>query len=245
MEVFSVAVKENRLQRLDGRVKLISTMALLIAIVSMREPYIPLTLFLINLSLLVYVGVPVRKLLYPFYISIVVFIVLAFTTRGKPIGVFTVTKEGLKLASLVMVKVLACTSVLLILIATTPIHEMITALCWIRLPKVVVDLTVLMMRYVDTLAEELQTLIHALKMKNAFSKFVSWRKKVYNMGIASGALIIKSIDRASRVYMAMTLRGYGGSDIIKPEGIELKDSLMILASVAFGIILILLDGVIS
>ena len=245
MEVFSVATKENGLQKIDGRVKLISTMALLLATVSMNEPYIPLILFLINLSLLIYVGVPIRKLLYPLYISVVIFIVLAFTTPGKSVGVFTVTREGLKLAFLVMAKVLACTSILLLLIATTPIHEIITALCWIRLPKVVVDLTVLMMRYVDTLAEELQTLTYALKMKNAFSKFVSWKKKVYNMGIASGALIIKSIDRASRVYMAMTLRGYGSSGMIKSERIELKDSLMILISVAFGIALIFLDRVMS
>lgn len=246
MEILNIKTRKvTWLHRIDGRVKVISCIMFLFTIVALRDPLIPAAVAIFNFIILLRLGVPIKKLVYPSYVAFVIFLILMFTVPGKPvfrIGFFTATEKGLRLSTLIMLKVLACTSLLLITIATTPIHDFSAALSWLRIPSVVVELVVLMIRYIDVLADEFQTLILAMKSKNAFSKSLNWRKKVYNMGTAAGIILLRSLDRAERIYMAMTSRGYDPSkQIVKYRNFGKFEYIGLTFSIFLCAMMILLD----
>ncbi len=249
MEILDIRTKkETPLHKIDGRVKTISIFLILFTIVAMSNLYVPAIAFLVALAILIWLGVSLRKLIYPLYIASVIFVILIFTTGKTPIfrfGLLVATKEGLRLAALVMLKVLACTSLLLILLATTYMSDIVAALAWVRIPRIVVELVVLMLRYINTITEEFRTLVFAFRSKNAFSKYISWKKRVYNFGTIAGITIIRSLDRAERVYMAMVARGYDPSKpIVKYDKLSFSGYLGISISALLCVLLIFVDKVV-
>ena len=247
MEILEIKTRrECFLHRMDNRIKILSALIFLFTLVSMVEPYLPAMFFILNLSIMIWLGIPIRKLLYPLYIASVLFVILVFTTVGNPItkiGPLTVTDYGLNLATLTILKILACTSLLLIIAATTPINEISYVFSWMKIPGIVSEIIVLMVRYVDLIAEEFRTIIFALRAKNAFS--VNWWRRIYNMGMAAGIILIRSFEKAERVYMAMVARGYDPSKpIVKFNKLGKNDYIKFILVLCLCIFLVFADRVI-
>lgn len=121
------------------------------------------------------------------------------------IGPLPVT-DGLLSCGTILLKTLLCVSAVLLLVALTPMGELTGQLRRMHLPGFLVSLFEMTYRYVGALLEEAGNMTTAYRLR-AFGKR---GLEMGHMGPFLGSLLLKSHDRALRVYQAMQLRGYGG-----------------------------------
>ncbi|MDR1159056.1 MAG: cobalt ECF transporter T component CbiQ, partial [Syntrophomonadaceae bacterium] len=97
-----------------------------------------------------------------------------------------------------------CVMAVLILVATTPVAEITAQLKRVRVPGIFVMLLEMTYRYVGVLLGEADSMYKAYSLRSRNRKGIEMR----HMGSFIGQLIIRSFDRAERVYAAMKCRGY-------------------------------------
>lgn len=107
----------------------------------------------------------------------------------------------------------------LLLIATTGMGPLGSALRQLRVPKLFVLQLLLTYRYIAVLIEEVSRMLRAYALRAPKQKgvqFSAW-------GSFAGQLLLRTFDRAQRVYQAMKLRGFqgeygdGGASRFKPS----------------------------
>ncbi len=96
---------------------------------------------------------------------------------------------------------------LLMLTSTTPFHEILKELSRWGFPKLFIIILAFMYRYFFLLVGEIEALERALQMRH--STVHGWQRiKVYANIV--GLLLVRSYERAERVYHAMQMRGFTG-----------------------------------
>ena len=93
---------------------------------------------------------------------------------------------------------------LLLLVAVTPLPELGRCLLRFHVPPLFVDLLLLTYRYLGALLTEAGAVYLAYSLRSPLAKGVAWQ----DMGSLAGNLLLRSFDRAERVYQAMLCRGY-------------------------------------
>jgi cobalt/nickel transport system permease protein len=227
-EVFAdlFAQKENLLTRIEARTKIaFIAIALLINLWSPTF-YVPLGITICCLITLLAIKIPPKLLLLrltaPLGIAAVVLITQIFFYGTTPM--FTVSlagfhlvgyKEGLVHGFLIMSRVMGGVSLILFLSMTTPTNKLLLATSWFRMPKIFVELTMLVYRYIFVLIEEAMVIKDAQKARLGYH---NWRQSMRSLGVLGGTLVLRAYDRAERVFQAMLARGYTGSMSLSYQG---------------------------
>ena len=94
----------------------------------------------------------------------------------------------------------------ILLIATTGIDQLAASLRILRVPKIFVLQLILTYRYISVLIEELSRMMMAYSMRAPKQKGIHPRV----WGSFAGQLLLRTFDRAQRVYQSMNLRGFTG-----------------------------------
>ena len=92
----------------------------------------------------------------------------------------------------------------LLLIATTPITELMAQLRRLHVPMIFVLVFEMTFRYIGVLFEEVHSMTTAYKLRSGKKKALDMR----HMGPIVGQLLLRGFDRADRVHAAMRCRGY-------------------------------------
>ena len=208
--------------RLDPRLKLLATLAFVLAVTTTAPNGWLAFVLLAALALAVILlsQVPLKEVLkqstvaLPF--ALMVAISLPFTRGGEVLWswqilgwTITVTDEGLILFTAVVLK--AWLSVMLtgLLVMTTPFPELLKGMRSLRLPRALTATTSFMYRYLFVLVDEAMRLQTARQARSAGSgRTVWWRARV--LGGMIGSLFIRSYERSERIYAAMLARGFAG-----------------------------------
>ncbi|HWS28496.1 MAG TPA: cobalt ECF transporter T component CbiQ [Clostridia bacterium] len=103
-----------------------------------------------------------------------------------------------------LLRTFLCVAAVLILVAVTPFYEMTGALKRLHMPDLIVNLIEMIYRYLGTLAEEASGMYTAYALRSPNGRGVAMK----HMGSFAGQLLLRSFDRAERVYNAMQCRGY-------------------------------------
>ncbi|MEN6470666.1 MAG: cobalt ECF transporter T component CbiQ [Clostridiaceae bacterium] len=106
-----------------------------------------------------------------------------------------------------LVRTLLCVAAALLLVATTPFRFLTGQLRLLRVPGLVVDLFEMTYRYLGTLLGEATGMHTAYALRSPVKKGLDME----HMGSFIGQLLLRSFDRAERVYAAMKCRGYPGN----------------------------------
>ncbi len=128
------------------------------------------------------------------------------------VAVFTVPPlffgRGAETAVVLLCKAAALTTLALVLLATAPLDATLKAAQALRVPGVVVQLTLMSYRYVFLLAQELGQLRIALRLRGYRNRanLHSYR----TIGSVAGALLVRGWERGERVGQAMRCRGFDG-----------------------------------
>ena len=123
---------------------------------------------------------------------------------GTFLGIY-ITTGMLSMLTLILKGIFTVLSSYL-LIATTTIEEICSALRILHVPKLMVTQVLLIYRYLFVLMSEADRITQAYSLRAPGQKGIHF--KVW--GCLVGQLLIRSMDRADELYQSMCLRGYHG-----------------------------------
>ena len=106
----------------------------------------------------------------------------------------------------ILFKTFLCVTAVLLLVAVTPFSQLTGQLRRMHVPDIFVTLFEMIYRYIGVLLEEASSMYTAYMLRSTEHKGLQMR----HMGSFVGQLLIRSFDRAERVYAAMKCRGYPG-----------------------------------
>lgn len=207
--------------------KLTVTVAFIAAVISFDKAEISSLLpFLFYPLLLVIVldipAVPVIKrimMVEPFIIVLGMFNPI-LDRQPVMIGNISMAEGWLTFLSL-FIKCSLTVAAVVMLVASTGMEKLAASLRMLRIPRIFVLQLLLTYRYISLLAEEAGRLMRAHALRTPGHKGIvhtAW-------GSLAGGLLLRSFDRAQRVYQAMCLRGFDGEyNIGQVRGIDVKDA---------------------
>jgi len=139
-------------------------------------------------------------------------LVLPFTLDpagpGWDVGPLRLSEHGLIAGLAVALRCLAIGAFALILVGTAPVHHTLAAAHKLKVPGLLVLLTLLAYRYAFVLGDELRRLRVALRVRGFRAK--ADRHGYRTLGHVTGAVLVRGADRADRVADAMRCRGFDG-----------------------------------
>jgi cobalt/nickel transport system permease protein len=114
------------------------------------------------------------------------------------------TVEGMAAGAEMGLVVLAGVMLMLTLGLTTPLPALLSALRWYRVPALLVEIGMLMYRYLFLFVEEAGRMRQAQRLRGPG---MSWSRSMGGFSRLGANLLIRSFDRSQRVYDAQRLRG--------------------------------------
>lgn len=228
--------KETFIHRLHPLIKLLTTVLYLGVVISYGKYELGslLPLFLYPYIVLLLSELPAWEILKrllliePFIIGIGILNPI-IEKQTFALGVISISVGWIALFSIIIKSALTITAVL-ILIATTGMDKMALALRMLKIPKIFVLQLLLTYRYISVLLEEFWRMLRAYSLRTL--EFKGIKRKAW--GSFVGQLILRTFDRAQRVYQAMCLRGFNG-EYNTGEDISIKviDFVYLIAWVVF------------
>lgn len=232
-----LSYQDTIVHRLDPRAKVVCTLLFLFTVISFPKYEIaalmPFFLFPVLLATLgdIPVGFLLKKIVIvsPFAIFIGIFNPLLDTRIVLVIAGVPLSAGWLSFLT-ILIKFTLTISAALLLIATTSFPGICHALRRLGVPAVFVSQLLFLYRYLFVLSEEAMRLVRARDMRS-FGNRGGSMKVVARL---IGALFLRTVERAERIYSAMLSRGFNG-DIpsIKQYRFRPHDGLYISTTLAF------------
>ena len=248
---------KSPIHHLDGRIKLVFTLVLLLCCALLPAGSWPayLLIFSILLALTITADIGFVYLLkrsalaLPFLLAA---LPLVFQSSGT-LFTFTIgdlvvpfSREGfIRFISLGIKSWLSVIAAIL-LASTTSFSELMLALRSLKIPQLLVAIFSLMWRYLLLMVEEVDRLTRARLSRSGKSPVsrtrsggsLIWRARV--TGSMAGSLFIRSLERSERVYQAMLARGYDGEiRSLKSVPLERKEVLYLVLAIVMLLLLTL------
>ena len=208
-----LANSDSSVHRLHPMAKLITAIVYVVIVISFSPqnvsglvPFLFYPAIMMSLS-----GTPYRPLLHRFLFALPFSLMGGISnlvlSRGAAfyIGSFMVSQGMVSFVS-ILLKTLLSVLAVLILIATTSFVEISSQLITLRMPKILCLQLILTYRYLSVLVAEAASMFTAYSLRGPNQKGI----RMKDMGSFVGQLILRSFDRADRIYQAMKCRGFHG-----------------------------------
>ncbi len=209
----TLASRQSPIHRLDPRAKVITTLVFILVVASFGKYQVAALLpMLIFPGAMIAVGnLPLgylsKKLLLVAPFAVLIGILNPVFDREilLTLGPVAVSGGWISLASIVLRFVLSLGAAL-ILIASTSFPAICRALEQLGTPRVFVIQLLFLYRYIFVLADEGVRLARARALRSFEGRGHEWRV----FGSMAGQLLMRALDRAERVHLAMRCRGFDG-----------------------------------
>jgi len=210
----------NKLRHVDTRLKVIFAITTLLITVASTSPIPPFLAFIIATILILFAAkIKLRTyfllLLTPLFFGLVSLLLMSlfFGYTNSPLysfellsHTFVVQKEGVNIGLLVASRTLAGSACLFFLALTTPMTELFTGLKWLRIPEVVIELAMIIYRYIFVFLEEAERMWLASQMRGKSN----FRTKIEVFSMLTSTLFLRTIHRGEKLFVAMNSRCYDG-----------------------------------
>lgn len=209
----------NGLRNVNTYLKVIFAIITMLVNLISTSPVVPFIVLLILTYLIIFKA----KIPYKFYLKffaipfVFAFITLVFMAvffgvgaHILDLGIFNlvVTVDGFNLGLLVFARMLGGFSCLAFLALTTPMTELFSILERLKIPSAVVEITMLMYRYIFVFLDEAINMYHSQETRLGYANM----ERAYNsMGMLASNLFIKTWVKGEQIYVAMESRCYNGS----------------------------------
>lgn len=155
-------------------------------------------------------------LVYPTIMVTLSSIILAlFFGGGDPLieaplpwTVWSIYKSGVEMGINAFFRVESALSCLFFLVLTTPITDLCIILRRIHVPKVLVEMALLIYRYIFVFLEISAKMTTAQKLRLGGT---GWLKRIRDLSLLAGNLFIRTLEQGERTFVAMNARGYDGT----------------------------------
>ncbi|HEY9062545.1 MAG TPA: cobalt ECF transporter T component CbiQ [Pseudobacteroides sp.] len=239
-----LARRESPIHSIHPLIKLITTIVFIVVVMSFGRYEIVrlLPFFLYPVIIIAISDVPkapiFKRILFvePFIIGIGILNPM-FDSQTIHIGGIVLSRGWITFGSIFVKSLLTITAALL-LIATTGIDRLAEALRMLRVPRIFVLQLLLTYRYISVLTDEVG------RMTRAYTLRAPQQKGIHRKAWASfaGQLLIRTFDRAQRVYHAMCARGFAGEyNTGNAFSVRLRDCIYLVCWTLFFVIVRILD----
>ncbi len=191
---------------------------LIVSLIS-TSPIIPLTIFtLVSFIILFEAKIPVKFYLkfltIPLTFASITFIFMAilFGTGQHIYNLgflnLSVTADGFNRGFLVFSRIMGGFACMAFIGLTTPMTEIFKVLEDFKFPKVMLEISMLMYRYIFVSLDEAVTMYHSQQTRLGYT---SLKKSYKSMGILIANIFIKTWITGEKSFVSMQSRGYDGS----------------------------------
>lgn len=209
----TLSFMDTPIHRLDPRIKLLTTLAFIIAVISFGKyeitGLIPFLIYPVTLVAMgnVPAGYLAQKVLLaaPFAFFIGIFNPFLDHTILVQLGPISISGGWVSFAS-IMLRFTLTVSTALILIATTGFNAVCMGLEKLGAPRIFANQLLFLYRYIFVLTEEAGRLARARSLRSFQGRGMGL--KVFSSMI--GHLLLRTLDRAQRIHLAMLCRGFNG-----------------------------------
>ena len=239
-----LAAGSTNIHRLHPLVKLLSTAVFIITVISFNRyamgriiPFILYPALLMALS-----EIPYSMLLKRFLIALPFCLFAGISNvifdRAAVFEIDGVILSGGVLSLIVILfRTYLCVMAVLILVSVTPLSELTREMRRLKIPHIFIVMFEMTYRYIGVLLNEAHSMNMAYSLRSSGRKGIEMR----DMGSFTGQLLIRSFDRADRVYNAMKCRGYALQNMANnSRGLNYRDiiflAMVILFCVTFRVI---------
>jgi len=219
--VFSenLAAGDGRIRKMDARAKLALALACVIAAIASPHPAAPLAIGAASFVLLAASGTPLRHIALrmsgPLLIASMMALFQSFIIPGRPllhIGIagfsITATSEGLTAGLRIISRVFGAAGSMLFLTMTTPAHRLLTAAAWLKVPRGLVELSLITYRYIFVLIEDAASVYQAQRTRLGYAAGPAVALR--SLGTLCGTVLLRAYGQAEATGASMALRGYTG-----------------------------------
>jgi cobalt/nickel transport system permease protein len=247
------AERRGLLQRLDARAKLLSIVALLIAVGLVRHIPVLAALYLFTLVLAVASRIGlwwfVKRvwLFIPIFTGVIVApAMFSFVTPGEvvlPLGHWFghevgLTRQGLTSAGLIVCRVATSISLVVLLTLTTSWPRLLAALRALFVPRLLVLVLGMAYRYLFVLLDSVSEMVTARKARTVAAKR-SGRGARAVAGFSGGALFGKAHALSEEVHQAMLARGFRGeARVLGRARLRALDGIWLVACLALSVLVV-------
>ncbi|MGD6932665.1 MAG: cobalt ECF transporter T component CbiQ [Candidatus Bathyarchaeia archaeon] len=237
----------NKLSKCSPVTKAFFALSTLVITVSAQSIVVPIIVFVIMTSLVVQLaGVKARfyvnLLRYPtFMVALSCLIIALFSfSGGEALAqltlngfTYTIFKSGVSLALTIFFRVEGALSCLFFLVLTTSITDLSLLLRRIHVPKALIEISMLIYRYIFVFLEvsEQMTIAQTMRLGKG-----GWMKKIRGLALLAGNLFIRALEQAERTFTAMSSRGYDGTIRVLEE-FPRPNKAILVAIVLFDVLL--------
>ncbi len=212
-----ISFRPGLFQSLDARVKVIATLAMLTGVSFSRSLWVITSIYIITLVFAWTSAIPADYLIkrvwlaLPFFTGLIVGPAL-FITPGPallhlPLGLI-ITKTGVNTVLFLLLRVSTSVSLTLLLILTTRWSVVLSALSVLHLPDVLILILGMTYRYIYLLLHTANDMFLSRKSRVVGTLSTSDNQRL--LAAIGGALLNKSLNLSSEVYLAMQSRGFRG-----------------------------------
>jgi cobalt/nickel transport system permease protein len=216
---------DSPIHRLDPRVKLLSTIGMIVSNVLLPDgawfAFLCAFLLITALSTIARIRLSfvLKRSLLAIPFALAAFTIM-FTLPGESLTEFSIgswqlaiTDTGLVRFLSILIRSWISLQAAILLTATTKFSDLAHGLRHLRVPLILIAIISFMYRYLFVLGEEAERLLQARAARSARlpgrgMPSVFWRARV--AGNMVGQLFLRSYERSDRVYNAMVARGFKG-----------------------------------
>ncbi len=239
----------NGLAKISPTTKIFFALSMLLISVLSPLPAVPILIFLVVSVLIVLCAeIPSRfylnLLLYPVLLVAVSCLFIAlFFGFGTPLVqipfpwfTWTIYGNGVTMAYTTFFRVIGALSAQYFLVLTTSMTDIFITLRRIHIPKVLIEISLLIYRYIFVFIEVATKMTTAQKLRLGTS---GWVKRIRSTSLLAGNLFIRSLEQGERTFTAMNARGYDGN-IRVLEDLPKARTATLVGIVVFDVFLVLL-----
>lgn len=197
---------------------LFALLTMLVSLIS-TSPVVPIIITFLMSFLIIFKAKILWKfylkfLTIPFVFGFLTFIFMSFFFGvGNPLYEFnifnlTITVDGFNLGLLVFARIMGGFSCMAFLALTTPMTELFSVLESFKIPKIVLEISMMMYRFIFVFLSEAINMYHAQQTRLGYK---SMRSTYNSLGLLASNLFIRTWIKGERVYISMESRGYNGS----------------------------------
>jgi len=208
-----IAAQPSALSRLDPRAKILATLAFSVVVVSFDRysvlALLPLALFPVALAALgaVPLGLIARKLLIASPFALMIGLFNPLLDRAPLVELFGIgIAAGWVSFAAILLRFMLTVAAALVLVATTGFYQVCTGLNQLGVPRGFTTQLLFLQRYAEVLAGEAARMSAARELRAGGGRGPALA--VYASLL--GHLLLRALERAQRIHLAMVARGFDG-----------------------------------
>jgi len=236
------AYRDSPIHRLDSRIKFVITIVFTVMVISLPRTSLAIVIcYAIGpFTVLVLAKIPLKfvskhiLLISPFVLVLALSCIL-YDKRPVTVGfgLFSwQTTTGTLRCLVILEKFVVTMSALIALVSTTRFADLLSAMRRLYLPRLLIIQLGFLYRYIFILIDKVHHLLRARAGRRLRS--LGFKRELAVTGSMLGALLIRSIDTAENVNIAMRARGFSGTwPVISKPRTRNADWFFVLAATAF------------